>query len=66
MKKSILTIFLSIVFGFSNLSQQIQNGQWFWDNYFARQIHRLFDFPSNPGEQYQTTGKTISYQNLDK
>lgn len=68
MKNSIFIIFLSIVFGFSNISQQMQNGQWFWDNYFARQINMLFELQSNRGEQkqYQTTGKTSLYENLDK
>lgn len=68
MKNFILTIFLGIVFGFSNIPQQAQNAQWFWDNYIARQINRLFDFQSNPGQQkqYQIMGKTSPHEISDK
>ncbi|CAN5212630.1 hypothetical protein BH09BAC3_BH09BAC3_25840 [soil metagenome] len=62
MKNSIIVIFLSIVFGFSNVSQHMQNGIWSWDNYFTKQVHRLFDFQSNPDlqKQHQTSGKASS------
>jgi hypothetical protein len=49
MKNSIFIIFLSIVFGFSNISQHVQYGRSFWDTYFARQVHMLFAFSSNSG-----------------
>ena len=62
MKNSIFIIFLCIVFGFSNITQHVQNGQRFWDNYFTKQVHMLFDFQSNPAmqKQHQTISKTSS------
>ncbi len=60
MKNSIFIIILSIVFGFSNISQYVQNGHSFWDTYFTKQVHMLFDFQSNPdlNKQHQMTVKT--------
>lgn len=68
MKNSIFIIFLSIVFGFSNISQHAENGRWFWGNYFARQAHLLFDFQSNPDlqKQHQTSGKPHHRKILEK
>jgi len=62
MKNYIFIIFLSIVFGFLNIPQQMQNELWFWGNYFTRQI------PSNSDQQkkHQTTSKISYYENLDK
>jgi hypothetical protein len=53
MKNSIFIIFLSIVFGFSNITQHMQNGQWFWENYVTKQVQMLFDFQSIPDLQKQ-------------
>ncbi len=60
MKNSIIIIFLSIVFGFSNIPKPLQNGRWFWDTYFTKQVDKLFDFQFNPDlqKQHQTTPKT--------
>jgi hypothetical protein len=68
MKNSIFIIFLSIVFGFSNITQHMQNSQWFWDNYITKQVHILLDFQSNPDlqKQHQTSGKPRHRKILDK
>jgi len=70
MKNSIFIIFLSIVFGFSNITQHMQNGQWFWENYVTKQVQMLFDFQSNPDllkqKQHQTTAKPHHRKILNK
>ncbi len=60
MKNSIFVIILSIVFGFSNISQQQPIERWIWDNTFAEQIYRLFDTPfAEPLDQLSTRLKCV-------
>ncbi len=60
MKNFIFSVFLYIAFGFSSITQLMQNGQWFWENHFARQAHLLFNFQPNPDlqKQHQISGKS--------